>query len=201
MSQLVTRAGSVDNHVAQTRGLGFQTKLASALDVAGNTLYNGVAGLGFRSFITLDVETTVLTGLTTGAALAGGVRLFDLPDAFLPQLARITGRLSLSAATATLSANAEIGLGTAVASGANATLGAFGATGENIIEGIQTAAISAAATITVDGTDDSRALVGTLGASTGIFLNFASAASGTAATNVIFTGQISIWGTLASHLP
>lgn len=201
MSQLVTRAGSVDQHISQKRGLGFPTNLAGALDAAGNTLNIGAAGLGFRSLVTLDVETNVLVGLTTGAALAGGVKLFDLPEAFLPTLARITGRLRLSAATATLSANAELGLGTALASGANATLGAFGATGENIVEGIAAGAIGAAATITIDGYDDARTLVGSLGSKTSVYLNFASAASGTAGTNVVFTGQISIWGIMASHLP
>lgn len=188
---------SFNDSITQKSTLGLPTKLAGALATVG-TLNITASGIMQRIHIRIPDPYAIISNIGTGAALGGGVRLLDLPDAFIPMAARITGLTSLSAATATLSSG-EIGLGTVVASGLVSALNGT-ATFENILTGQALAAIGAGESIPRDVGAGPVAQVGTLGASTSIFLNAASAALGVATADLLFKGDISIWGIVPAHL-
>lgn len=183
--------------ITQRSTLGLPTKLIGAIGTVGslNITANGAIQ---RVHIRIPTAFPIVSNVSTGANLGGGTRLFTFPDAIIPLGAMITGRVSLSAPTATYSAG-EIGLGTVVASGIITGLGGT-ATFENILTGNAMPAIAAGESVPLNVAAGPVALAGTLGAPASVFLNIASAALGTAAADVLFTGDISIWGIVAAHL-
>jgi hypothetical protein len=83
------------------------------------------------------------TASAAGAALAAGALVYTFPA--VPCLVRgvyVSGTLTAATETGT----PEVGVGTLVGSGANATLGAVGATAENIIEGTASEAFASGGT-------------------------------------------------------
>ena len=196
MSQITTRAGSVDAHLSQQRLLGIPINLSGALDDGDNTIMVGAAGAITRLYINIKSATTLISGITTGAALSGGVKLLTIPEAFQVVAARITGVVSLSAATAT-AASGELALGSVLGSGAAATLTS---TEENIHTASAIGAIAAGVGTTYDAATVLGTIVGSVGNSTDIFLNGSSSATGTAAANQLFKGQISVWIRPLAHL-
>lgn len=82
----------------------------------------------------LVVETNVLVKAVAGAALAFGEHLWTWPDAVI-NVNGVTVEFTGYSETGISATAGEVGMGTVVGSGANATLGAVGATSENIMEG------------------------------------------------------------------
>lgn len=135
------------------------------------------------------------------AAKAGGAKILDLPAGFFSVLAsRIEGTLTTDVADLTSTAG-ELGLGTAAASGANATLGASGATHENILEGGQPALsnMTAGNDLTVLVGDGVREPVGTFASAADVYLNIASTWGNVAAAadvSIKAGAVIELWGIL-----
>lgn len=81
----------------------------------------------------LVIETAVLRKATTNASLGWGEALFTFPAGVIKPLG--VSMKTVSTSTGGAATAGEYGLGTVIASGANATIGAVGATSENIMEG------------------------------------------------------------------
>ena len=90
-----------------------------------------------------SVVTFSDTQAVAGAALAFGAAAYTTPAV---PVAIFGAYISGTATAATSTDTPEVGLGTTVGSGANATLGAVGAGAENLIEGAAISAISASGT-------------------------------------------------------
>jgi len=123
---------------------------------------------------------------TTAAAKAIGQKIFTFPEGFIIPVA---ARIQMSTTAADNATAGEVGLGTVVGSGANATLGAVGATSENIMEGTTLSNHTAATALTsnkcnmpvIFGTQGATAPSVIDGSATAAdcFLNIASTFSGT----------------------
>lgn len=160
-------------------------------------------------FYVRDREATVylrvnnlLVNIPGDAALGFGEHVFSYPSG-LGLVRPLFTSVALTGSCPTgLSATAgEVGMGTVVASGANATLGAVGATSENIMEGTTIANHVAATPLTIEEANTSVAygdhgaagVFGVLDASASAvkaYLNIASTWNQTAAENYTFGGTI-----------
>lgn len=96
----------------------------------GSTVVEYGDGFDHTSIITVN---TTLPSIAGGAALALGKLLYTLPaGAIVTGIAYIS--LAITQTQGNINANTpDVGLGTTIASGANATLAAFGATATNIM--------------------------------------------------------------------
>ena len=156
-----------------------------------------------------DREVTVylrvnnlLVNIPSDAALGFGEHVFSYPSGIglvrsLFTSVRITG----SAPTGLSATAGEVGMGSVVASGANATLGAVGATSEDIMEGTTLANHVAATPLTIEEANTSVAygdhgaagMFGVLDASASdvkAYLNIASTWNQTSAENYTFGGTL-----------
>lgn len=146
-------------------------------------------GFEYRTVVTMRAFTFA----TTAAAKSIGQKLFDFPEGFIvPKWGMI--ELSSTTGGSTAATAGEIGLGTVVGSGANATLGAVGATSEDIMEGT-TISNHVAATALSSNKANAGVVVGTQGATgpaildgtstaKSCFFNIASTFNGTGGVTV-----------------
>ena len=135
--------------VAGTLGVTGAASLAALATTGAMTTTSGVGAVAAEGTLVSEEggggqHITKLTFTKTtsaaGAALADGARVYTLPA--VPCLIRgvyVSGLLIAATETGT----PEVGVGTALASGANATLGAVGATAEDIVEGTASEAFAA----------------------------------------------------------
>jgi hypothetical protein len=147
-------------------------------------------GLSHTTILTLTNFAVGTSG--DNAAKAIGASLYSLPaGTCLVESSYISVGLTLADAIQT--DTPEIGLGTAVGTGVVATLGAVGATAENIWEGEATANVSGTAKVGAKNPTASVPLVITAGGSHDIYLNCAvSWADITAPAAVTATGTVVI---------
>lgn len=124
------------------------------------------------------------------ANLAFGKKIYDFPEGYIKILACVVD-VTLSAATCT--ATPEVGVGTVLAAGVNATLGAAGATTENILDGTAMSAIDADGTqYLVNGALESDQAAGFDGHTTPVDLYINFAAGWGAADDVTIEGTVEI---------
>jgi hypothetical protein len=123
-------------------------------------------GINFTTVLTL---TAVSITIGDNAALSMGALIYTLPagDVAIKASSCSVG-LNLTTGTPT-SDTPEIGLGTVVGSGANATIGAVGTTSEDIMEGVVMADIAGTAKANMD----QRPMDMLAGAAHTVYLNFA----------------------------
>jgi hypothetical protein len=148
-------------------------------------------------------HTTILTlssvAITIGdnASLSMGALIYTLPaGACVINSTYLSVGLTLAGTPTT--DTPEIGLGTVIGSGANATLGAVGATSENIIEGAAMANIAGTAKVIQDIPTANEPLFIAAGGAHTIYLNFADAWNDVNATAATASGTIVInWNFLA----
>lgn len=109
------------------------------------------------------------------AAKAGGFKMLTLPiGLYVPIASMFYGSIVGDQTDANNTAG-EIGIGTVVGSGANATLGAVGATAENFMEGYTIGNMTAGAAVVIAGAVDSgREVIGSVSGTTDLYLNLAT---------------------------
>lgn len=150
--------------------------------------------------------TTLLKSIAADAALAFGEHLFTLPTAVVKPIAATLVTTNLCPAGLSATAG-EYGLGTVIGSGANATIGAVGATSENIMEGTTISNQVAATTLTMklhnhpvlafdhgagtisSGTNPGAGVIDATAGTSKVFLNLASTWDQTAAESVAFSAK------------
>lgn len=106
------------------------TKLDSSLPILSEFQHYSYDNITYR----LVVQTNTLVKAVAGAALSFGEHLWTWPDAVI-KVVGATVEFTGYGETGISATAGEVGLGTVIGSGANATLGAVGATSENIMEG------------------------------------------------------------------
>ena len=153
-------------------------------------------GTGFTSqtYGTPEGYRTVVTANYTLPAIAGGASLgVGLAALTLPAGERqVTGsklNIAIKQTQGNITADTpEVGLGTTIASGANATLGAVGAAAENIMEGVVAADCNGTATV---GNVNTNLVIATASSHI-VYLNVADgwAASGDTAAAISGTFEV-----------
>lgn len=134
---------------------------ARTIDIPADTTLFGTANTGVTAThkgdgthirTTLTVSVTDAITVADNAALADGYLLFTLPSGALAiNNAYMTMAVTVAEDT---TATPDVGLGTTIGSGANATLSAVGAAAENIITGQTAADANGTATVkTIAGSD------------------------------------------------
>lgn len=174
------------------------TKSDYSRPIAEQTFFN-VDG---REVVVAITVNSLIKNIASDAALAFGEHIFTYPSGIGIIQPLYTSVKLLSTCPTGLSATAgEVGMGSVVASGANATLGAVGATCENIMEGT-TLSNHVAATPLTSKKGNFAVAFGDHGATSGTgvldasaadvkaFLNLASTWNQTAAENVTFSATI-----------
>lgn len=159
---------------------------------------------GFTHKVYLRVNTLV-KNIPADAALAFGEKIFSYPAGTgLIQPLETHVKLTSLCPTGLSATAGEVGLGSVIGSGANATLGAVGATAEDIMEGTTLSNHVAATTLTSKkanrpvtfGDHGATTTVGLLDATSSAVsahLNIASTWNQTAAENVTFSATIVHW--------
>lgn len=115
--------------------------VANALDNYAGDAATGVTaeefgdGIMHKTVLTIDEFTQAVAG----AALAFGKKLYDFPEGLIRVFNYV---IDITVTGATSTDTPEVGLGTATGTGANATLGAVGATAEDIADGTAMGAIA-----------------------------------------------------------
>jgi len=201
--KLLMRVGAVSVNDTLTSGV---SKSDPSLPIVAKIDTQTADGIKFKTTVQTN---TLLVNQPADAALAFGEHLFTYPLGFI--LPEFTIMQMTSLCPTGLSATAgEIGAGSVIASGANATIGAVGATSENIMEGTTISNHVAGTTLTsskfnfpVAYGDHGATAAATLldGTSTAIkfHANVASTWNQTAAENVAFSFKIiHIWNYLGS---
>lgn len=151
------------------------------------------------------VTVLTLTAFAAGtsgdnANLALGAKLFTFPAGVIAVKSAQLINVGVTAAISVTTDTPEIGLGTIIGSGANATLGAVGAAAENISEGGDTTNIApdVAGTATINsskfptGGDGPLVILASDGLSHDVFLNLADGWADVAAA-----GAVTVSGTIA----
>lgn len=128
------------------------TAASSGITVTGTPATNIVTKFDHYSrdnmLYRLVINTnTFTTNIPSDAALAFGQKLFTYPSAIIQPLGT-TIKMTSTCATGLSATAGEIGLGTTIGSGANATLGAVAAGAENVMEGTTISNHVAATTLT-----------------------------------------------------
>jgi hypothetical protein len=145
--------------------------------------------------VRLVVETNTLeVDIPSDAALGFGEHLWTYPECVFQPIS--TTMLMSSLAPTGLSATAgEIGMGTLIASGANATLGAVGATAENIAEGVTIADhVAATALVSYNNAPPVAAFnAGAGSVSSGVNIGAGGAIDATAGTTKAHFNVASTW--------
>lgn len=181
----------IDDRIMQPRRLGLANEIAEG--ISGTLVHSAAFGM-VKTSIKLSADLT-LVAAAGAAAKAGGEKLFDFPNVkIVPVAGRVVCRLELSAAAATSTAG-ELGLGSVIASGANATL--TGATWQDIIAGGVPALgnITAGSTINAAVYDSFRGFIpSAAGFGGSLFVNAASTfAVATTDLNILSGSEIDVW--------
>ena len=159
-------------------------------DVKVGSVANGtVTEYGNKYQHVSTIKVTAFTQAIAGAALSFGKKIYDFPEGII-KCTRAVFDVNMIAPTDTIVG--EIGLGTVVGSGANATLGAVGATAEDIVDGFATT--EPAASPGADTQAGKEAEAGQLdGTSTAkdLYLNFA--ATWTATESLTISGTVTLF--------
>lgn len=110
------------------------------------------------------------------AAKAGGLEILSMPAGLIiPLGAKIVTGTIVGTQTDANNTAGEVGIGTAVGSGANATLGAVGATAENFMEGATIGNMTAGAAVSLANLNDGpRDPIGNASAAWSLYLNLAT---------------------------
>ena len=136
---------------------------------ASNSLTVEEYGDGLRHYTKLTLSAFEIGNAADGAALSFGALLYTLP-AGVQKVNAVYASLALSGDAQAAADTPELGIGTVVGSGANATLGAVGATAEDILEGSAVADVNG--TVNIDSDLAVNQLVGSGDAKT-LYLNLA----------------------------
>lgn len=189
----------IDRRLAHADKYGLAQSLAPG--VTGQILHTA-QGLGMHTRIVLSEDLILISG-GDAAAKAGGAKLLDLPGVLMKiDCARISYSLTLSAAAMSTTAG-EIGLGTALASGAAAVLGGTAAF-EDILEGgangrsgAALGNIAAAGRITGTTFDLPTILAPASGVANSVYLNAATTFANSDPSNLVAEAgtEIDIWWT------
>ena len=161
-------------------------------DQSGITVHTGFTS---QTYGTPEGYKTVLTCNYTLPAIAGGAALGVGRKAMsFPAGERIVSSSTYSMAIKQTQGNItadtpETGLGTTIASGANATLGAVGAGAENISEGSATADCDGTAEVVTKTTQLAIATAD----SHDVFFNVADTWASSGDTGALISGTITIW--------
>lgn len=119
------------------KNLGDDTHATGNGTVGATTVVATEFGDGHNHVTKLVLTATVVT-VGDNAALAVGVLIYTFPTGII-NIKSAGGTVAMTMADTIKTDTPEVGLGTVIASGANATIGAFGATGEDITDGIAVA--------------------------------------------------------------
>ena len=142
------------------------TATAGAVGTGVTAVEFSADGINFTTILTL---TGVVITIGDTAALSMGALIYTLPAGDVAiEAAAISVGLTLTTGTPTTD-TPEVGLGTVIGSGANATLGAVGTTAEDIMEGVVMADIAGTAKANMD----QRPMDMLAGAAHTVHLNFA----------------------------
>lgn len=106
----------------------------STVGVAGTNVTAVETGDGIRHVTRLTLASFAVGTSGDDAAKAIGAAIYTLPSGDIA-VTRVTMNVGLTLADAVTTNTPEIGIGNVVGSGVNATLGAVGATSENLFEG------------------------------------------------------------------
>lgn len=167
----------------------------SISEILSFTVENGIAKLYLR-------VNNLLKNIPGDAALAFGEKIFSYPSGLgLVQPLYTSVKITGSCPTGLSATAGEVGLGSTIGSGANATLGAVAAGAENVMEGTTIANHVAATPLTIEvgnaavafGDHGAAGSFGVLDASASavaVHLNVASTWNQTAAENYTFGGTL-----------
>lgn len=177
---------------ATTDGITFAkpTRSSAAAGTPGTGVTAVEVGDGAHMRVTLTLTDFAVGNSGDNVAKALGAVIYTLPaGVFTINSAYLT--VGVTIADANTTQTPEIGLGTVVGSGANATLGAVGATSENILEGSATADCAGTAEVVSDIPTANVPIVIAAAGSHDIFLNLAATwADMTAAAALTATGTV-----------
>lgn len=193
-------SNGIDRRITHADKYGLPQELSQGVS---GSLVHTAQGTMIHTKIITDADLILIQG-ADNESLAGGVKIFDVPGVKMKiHTARIAYNLTLSAAAMTTTAG-EIGLGTALASGAAAVLGGT-ATFEDILEGgangrdgAALANIGAAGNIVATTFDASPVTLAPVsGVANGVYLNAASAFADSDPSNLVLQAgsEIEIWWT------
>lgn len=132
----------------QTNVYHVSDSVAAVGDAVDNYAGDAADGVTAEEFGDGIMHKTVLTiaeftQAIAGANLAFGKKLYDFPEGLIRVFNYV---IDITVTAATETGTPEVGLGTATGTGANATLGAVGATAEDIADGTAMSAISSSGT-------------------------------------------------------
>jgi len=142
----ITLNGTATGNVISSRNVQLPAAICTSNVGAVNTGVTAVEyGDGYNHTTVLTVSQVDALTVADNAALADGYLLYTLPaGACVINSAYMTMAVTLAEDT---TATADVGLGTTVGSGANATLNAVGAAAENILTGQTSADCNGTATV------------------------------------------------------
>lgn len=161
----------------------------TAAAVAGMTMETFFDGNRYTSRFTFSAVDIGTQG--DNASLASGLKIFDFPAG--PAIQVVGGRMNgtLLGTGSVLTDTPEIGLGTTIASGEQATLGAVAATAEDLLGPFVAASVNNGAAIGQGVASGPKSIAA--GGTKTVHINIADGwADVTAAGNVLFTGVVEL---------
>ncbi len=135
---------TVTETVAYITNLTGGTGAPSTVGVAATGWSATEFGTGVQHRTILTKDSPIVQAVVTGpTSLSFGSKIYDFP---LGQIKCTGGTITFTIAAPTITITPEVGIGTIIGTGANATLAAVGATAEDVLDGTATSAITTAGT-------------------------------------------------------